>query len=54
MKLYLEEVNDLVCNILDIINEEVGLSQAEEDSLFDLLQEYLDTQIGRGEYKHYN
>lgn len=54
MRLYTEEINDLVGSILDIINEEVGLSQEEEDNLFDLIQEYLDTKIGRGEYRNYN
>lgn len=54
MRLYLEDINDLVCGILDIINDTMTLSQLEEDELFDMLQTYLDNKIGKGDYKNYN
>lgn len=54
MKLYMEDINDLVCGILDIINETLEISQIEEDELFDLFQTYLDGKIGKGDYKTYN
>lgn len=54
MKLSMEEVNSLVCKILDRFNDEIGLSVDVEDQMFDILQEEIDSVVGKGDYANYN
>lgn len=53
-KLYMEEVNKMVCIILDIVEEFVQLDSSTEDALFARLQVYIDDVAGRGEYRGLN
>ena len=53
-KLYMEDVNKLVIKIIDKVLETTDLTEAEEDFLFDSLQELLDEELGCGDYRNCN
>lgn len=53
-KMYMEDVNKLVCSTLDVLSEFVEIDVATEDMLFDRLQLLLSDVLGVGDYRGYN
>ena len=53
-ELYMEDINGMACDILDIVQEVIPIDVMQEDMLFEVIQEYLSMKIGVGDYRNYN